>query len=324
VLPFLLAHPHLQIIINGAIPSSSSHTATKERLHQQLAQLVPGYSSEKGSIGVGFVRADKALSAIDALGRGIGLDTGIVEDRSDAIQRFQHDFTASNFGPLQARLSAYLSGVAPVTDLTSPPANFQVETAKTTLGVALTYISNVVLSSSRAARAVLSSASDLRTEAHRRAEHARQNSVVSLGISSGIVQGSVEQELAQSEREVRALMGQRLGWSKLILGAVDDVGEEVAAEVQKCFGRGLEERVSDTFVLDSVLTWRSWCLKLANSRCCTATFHNEPTTVLLSYLHSESTANQRQLRNLTPSTLPFCSITSKRLPSRRLNHLPQL
>lgn len=242
VLPFLLAHPHLQIIINGAIPSSSSLEQTRERLHRQLAHLVPGFSSDKGTIGIGFVRADKALSAIEALGQGIAIETEVVEDRSEAIGRFQHDFTASNFGPLQEQLSFYLGRVAPPNDR-SVPTEFQVQTAKTTLNVTLAYISNIVLSSSRAARAVQSSASALRQEVQQRSEHARQNSVVSRGISSGIVEGSVEEELGASEREVRALMGERLSWKKVVLGAVDDVGEEVAAEVQKCFGRDLEERV---------------------------------------------------------------------------------
>jgi hypothetical protein len=225
----ILAKGRVQFVVNGPLPPHTVEASLRATLDKQLSQInAPGLHGAP-AYDVQFVRADSALSALDALASALD---GAAANKGAAIAAFQRDFVASNASPLSGALAAAL------------PADHQAATAGATAHLALAYVEGVVA----ADRAVLSQArtvvNGLERAASEGAGKAHRLSLVARGVEGGVVEGSVEQSVAASKADIQHLFSSRFSWLGLLARLrVDDVGAELGAYLSRSFARDMETQL---------------------------------------------------------------------------------
>lgn len=184
---------------------------------------------------ISFVRAEKALRALDALAVGLEADGVISRSRTEAFDTFQRQFQRSHVGPLQASLISAARSIA------TP----QLSTAISTADLALAYIASTISADRTATRTAARTVTDLRHAAEQGGVKARHASIVNRGIAGGTVDGDVQYEMNQARRDLEDGFRRRWAWVSLIGRLrVDDVGSEVSAYLHRQLGRNLERQVS--------------------------------------------------------------------------------
>lgn len=179
---------------------------------------------------VHFVRADKAIEAMDALAAGLALPSD-----TSAFDRFQHRFLQSGMGPTQ---SAILQSVISL-------KQYQILSARRTAQQALGYAENMLASERQTAKQVANVIAELGRTAQQAASRAKQMSVVGRSIEGGIIQGGVKDSMHRAKAAVSAVLDDRLSWWYLVSRArVDDVGIELDTCLDRSFGREIEMQVS--------------------------------------------------------------------------------
>ncbi|BEJ11258.1 hypothetical protein CspHIS471_0106800 [Cutaneotrichosporon sp. HIS471] len=228
LLPVALGKGHVQFIVNGPLPAHMTEETMRAALDKQIATIaVPtgckGYD-------VAFVQADKALRALDALAGALGSSEG--ESKGLAFDTFQHNFIASNIGPLQAQLKHIV------------PPDAQMATAASTGRLALAYTNSVVASDYEVVRKASDIVSDLRREAADGSGRARGMSVVSKGSSSGVVDGSVDASVRTNKHDLEQLFKGRLSWLGILTRLrVDDVNGDIGGYIARNFARDIEQQL---------------------------------------------------------------------------------
>ncbi|KAK4689708.1 hypothetical protein P7C73_g389, partial [Tremellales sp. Uapishka_1] len=230
ILPSLLSKGHLHLLINGHLPPRSTQASVTAELMSQLDDLSPSFISPS----ISFVRAEKALRALDAL--AIGLDhegPSLSSSKTHAFDVFQSQFLRSNIGPFQ---SALLDSI--------PKEAQQLSTAKHVAESTLDYMDKTISIDRTTTRSVSETISLLRRSAMQATSKAKNLSVVSRGIEGGVVEGDIQHDLHLSRTELEDALRGRLNWLGLIgRGRVDDVGLEVGDYLEKQFARGVEQQL---------------------------------------------------------------------------------
>ncbi|KAL1410163.1 hypothetical protein Q8F55_004168 [Vanrija albida] len=223
VLEPALAKGKVHFVVNGALPPNATEETVRSALADQLKGLtVPGLP-EGPTYDVAFVNAAAALRAASALSAALASE-GEGGTKAKAFATFQRDFVASAIGPLRGTL------------LTAIPPGYQLRAAENTAHQAIAFTESVLASD----RNVLLSASDvvadLRAEATGGAAKARRLSVVTRGVSSGEVEGSIDSSVAQAKRDISILFDGRLSWLGLVARLrVDDVGADIGSYISRSF-----------------------------------------------------------------------------------------
>lgn len=222
VLAPALAKGNVHFVVNGTLPPSATEEMVRAALAEQLKHItVPG--TPHPSYDLSFVNAAAALRAASALSAALGSDAA-GGAKAKAFATFQRDFVGSAIGPLRGTL------------LTAIPPGYQLRTAENTAHQAIAYTESVLASD----RNVLLSASDvvadLRAEATSGAGKARRLSVVTKGVSSGVVEGSIDSSVAQAKADIQQLFDGRLSWLGLVARLrVDDVGADIGSYISRQF-----------------------------------------------------------------------------------------
>lgn len=229
LLPLVLAKGNVHFVVNGTLPPHVTEEQLRARLENQIKSVVAPGLHGKAECSVSFVKAETALKALFALDVALAGQAG---NKGSAFDVFQRDFLASNLGPLQSQL------------ITSLPAEYQLKTAACTAHLALAYTEGVIAGD----RSVLSQAAnvvtELRSEAHNAGSRAERVSVVARGIEGGVVEGSVEQSLDSSKRDLEHMFSSRFSWLGLVARLrVDDVAAELGAYLSRSFARDVERQL---------------------------------------------------------------------------------
>lgn len=194
-----------------------------------------------------FVRASRALRALDALATGLNVEGALSHARAEAFDTFQRDFLRSGIGPLQSSLLS----------ITSQNSHPQLSTALDTAHLALDYATSAVSADRTATQAASRMVDELRHSASGAALKARHASVVNRGIEGGVVEGDVQYEMDRARIALEEGFNGRWNWLALIARLrVDDVGMEIGAYLDRRFGKILEQQVSKTSC-PSIYTSRS-------------------------------------------------------------------
>ncbi|TXT11021.1 hypothetical protein VHUM_01772 [Vanrija humicola] len=223
VLAPALAKGNVHFVVNGTLPPNATEDTVRAALAEQLKHTtVPG--TPKPAYDLSFVNAAAALRAASALSAALSAEGAESGSKAKAFAAFQRDFVASAIGPLRGTL------------LTATPPGYQLRTADNTAAQAIAYTESVLASD----RNVLLSASDvvadLRAEATSGAGKARRLSVVTKGVSSGVVEGSIDSSVAQAKKDIAALFDGRLSWLGLVVRLrVDDVGADIGSYISREF-----------------------------------------------------------------------------------------
>ncbi|CAK9786695.1 hypothetical protein CC85DRAFT_262677 [Cutaneotrichosporon oleaginosum] len=228
LLPLALGKGHVQFIVNGPLPAHQTEETLRAMLDKQLAAIAVPTGCK--SYDVTFVQADLALRALDALARALSEPDG--ESKGLAFDTFQHDFPASKIGPLQAQL------------MHLAPTDAQIATAASTARLALAYTNGVVASDRDVLRKASDVVSQLRKEAVDGSGRARRLSVVSMGSSSGIVDGSVDASIRTNKHALEQLFKGRLSWLGILTRLrVDDVNGDIGGYIARNFARDIEQQL---------------------------------------------------------------------------------
>lgn len=228
MLPLALGKGHVQFIVNGPLPPHISEESLRKTLDKQLAAIAVPTGCK--SYDVTFVQADRALRALDALAGALSGSEG--SSKSLAFDVFQHDFLASNIGPLQTSL------------MHLAPEDYQLATAASTTRLALAYTNGVVASDRDVLRQASDVVSALRREAVDGSGKARRLSVVSRGSSSGIVDGSVDASVRTNKLDLEQLFKGRLSWLAILARLrVDDVNGDIGGYIARNFARDIEQEL---------------------------------------------------------------------------------
>lgn len=224
--------------MNGHLPSGVSQSSIEHTLHEQLKQVtiepLDDVHYDPAALKVSFVQAEKALTALEALSSGL-TKAASSATKAEAFEVFQREFIQSHVGPLQSTLHQTLSNSG------SP----QLSTAKQVATLALTHISNVILSDRDVARSATHTVSKLRRAAHEGAAKAKHMSVATRGVNGALVEGEVRYEMEKIKSQIESSFQRRLSWLGL-LGRlrVDDVALELGGFVGSRFAVDLERQVS--------------------------------------------------------------------------------
>lgn len=228
LLPLALGKGHVQFIVNGLLPPHQTEETMRAALDKQIAAVAVPTGCK--SYDIAFVQADRALRALDALAGALGGPEG--ESKGLAFDTFQHDFLASKIGPLQAEL------------MHLAPPDAQMATAASTTRLALAYTSSVVASDRDVLRKASDVVSDLRREAADGSGRARRLSVVSMGSSSGVVDGSVDASVRTNKHDLDQLFKGRLSWLGILTRLrVDDVNGDIGGYIARNFVRDIEQQL---------------------------------------------------------------------------------
>lgn len=228
VLPLALGKGHVQFIVNGPLPPHQTEETLRNALDKQISATVVPTGCK--SYEVTFVQADRALRALDALAMALNAAEG--ESKGLAFDVFQHDFLASNIGPLQASL------------MHLAPPDAQLATAASTTRLALAYTNGIVASDRSVLRQASDVIGDLRREAVDGSGRARRLSVVARGSSSGVVDGSVDDSVRGNKHDLEQLFKGRLSWLGILARLrVDDVSGDIGGYIARNFARGIEQQL---------------------------------------------------------------------------------
>ncbi|OXC65339.1 hypothetical protein AYX13_05582 [Cryptococcus neoformans] len=237
ILSQLLARSPIHFVVNGHLPSGVSQSSIEHTLHEQLKQVtiepLDDVHYDPAALKVSFVQAEKALMALEALSSGL-TKAASSATKAEAFEVFQREFIQSHVGPLQSTLHQTLSNSG------SP----QLSTAKQVATLALTHISNVILSDRDVARSATHTVSKLRRAAHEGAAKAKHMSVATRGVNGALVEGEVRYEMEKIKSQIESSFQRRLSWLGL-LGRlrVDDVALELGGFVGSRFAVDLERQM---------------------------------------------------------------------------------
>ncbi|WVW79700.1 hypothetical protein I302_101670 [Kwoniella bestiolae CBS 10118] len=239
ILPLALSRGSIHLVINGHLPPNTSQTTIEAKLRDQLSKLkvnpLEETSFNPASVPISFVKAEKALDALDALAAGLqehGPSTSTSKTR--AFEVFQNQFLESHIGPLQSSLLQSLTSI-------SEP---QLSTSRQVAGLALSHIENIIASDRDIVKDALHTVSELRRGAQQGASKAKHLSVASRGIEGGLVEGSVEYDMNKVQSQLEEKFNGRLSWLGLIgRTRVDDVQFELTNHLNNNFATDLERQI---------------------------------------------------------------------------------
>ncbi|WWC98869.1 hypothetical protein V866_005763 [Kwoniella sp. B9012] len=239
LLPLVLSRGSIHFVVNGYLPPNTSQTAIETKLREQLSKIkvdpLEGLTFDPASIPVSFVKAEKALNALDALAAGLqdhGPSTSTSKTR--AFEVFQKQFLESHIGPLQSSLLQSIKSI-------SQP---QLSTSRQVAGLALSHVENTISTDRDIVKDALHTVSELRRGAQQGASKAKHLSVASRGIEGGLVEGSVEYDMNKVKSQLEERFNGRLSWLGLIgRTRVDDVQFELTNHLNNHFATDLEKQV---------------------------------------------------------------------------------
>ncbi|WWC59932.1 uncharacterized protein I303_102495 [Kwoniella dejecticola CBS 10117] len=239
ILPLVLSRGSVHFVINGHLPPHTSQSAIESKLRDQLSRIkvdpIDDVTFNPANIPISFVKAEKALDALDALAAGLG-DNGpsTSTSKTKAFEIFQRQFLESHIGPLQSSL---------LSSLQSFPEP-QLSTARQNAALALSHIEKVISHDRDIVKDAQHTVSELRRGASQGASKAKHLSVASRGIEGGLVEGSVEYDMDRVKSGLEEKFLGRLSWLGLIgRTRVDDIQFELSSYLSNQFGKDLERQI---------------------------------------------------------------------------------
>ncbi|ORY25235.1 hypothetical protein BCR39DRAFT_544538 [Naematelia encephala] len=235
ILSPLLAHRPVHLVVNGPRPSSVTEEDIKSRLHWQIKEASPDSDPATENITITLTDASQALSALESFSTSQSpSESQSTLSRTNAISSFQTHFLASHIGDLQTSLLASTAG------LSNPESSSATSLAK----AAVNHIDSIISKDRQATRTANDIIAQLRSHAAHAASRARHVSVATRGITGGVVQGGVDDELQSAKRGLEELFDGRWSWLGLVARLrVDDIGVEMANYLQRQFAFDLERQV---------------------------------------------------------------------------------
>lgn len=228
ILPVALPKGKIQFVVNGPLPPHVSETSLRDTLHKQIKEVVSPGLHGPPAYDVDFVRAETALGALEALSKALAGTA----PKGSAFEKFQHDFLASNMSTMAGDLVSII------------PADAQIVTAANTAHLALAYVEGVITADRKVLAKTRNVVDLLKRETTDGAGKARRLSLVARGIAGGVVEGSVDQSLDSSARDIRHLFKSRFSWLSLVARLkVDDVGAELGAYISRSWARDMESQL---------------------------------------------------------------------------------
>ncbi|TYJ59017.1 hypothetical protein B9479_000005 [Cryptococcus floricola] len=235
LLPFLLNHELVEFVVNGPLPSSVTQASVVTQLTEQLRDVGGTRATrDRTTPSVSFVRADKALNALEFLAKGLELTSATPAMKTTAFESFQKDYLQSHIGPLQQTLHQTLRAIP------KP----QLCTAQRLAKFALSHIEGAILQERDVVRQAVLTVSELRRTAENYAIRARHLSVTTKGIDGAVVEGEVKYEMERIKSQIESSFQDNLSWLGL-LGRlkVDDVALELGGFVGSRFALDLERQI---------------------------------------------------------------------------------
>ncbi|WWC68938.1 uncharacterized protein I206_102874 [Kwoniella pini CBS 10737] len=239
ILPLALARGSVHFVINGHLPPHASQSSIETKLRDQLSRIKVEPIKESffnpAVMPVSFIKAEKALNALDALAAGLqdhGPSTSTSKTR--AFEVFQREFLESHIGPLQSSLLSSLQTI-------SEP---QLSTARQVTALALSHVEKIISHDRDVVKDAQHTVSELRRGAQQGASKAKHLSVASRGIEGGLVEGSVEYDMDRVKTGLEDKFIGRLSWLGLIgRTRVDDIQFELSSYLSNQFGKDLERQI---------------------------------------------------------------------------------
>ncbi|WWC87559.1 uncharacterized protein L201_002449 [Kwoniella dendrophila CBS 6074] len=240
VLPLALSRGSVHIVINGHLPPRTSQATIEAKLRDQLNQIkvepVDETTFNSSSVPIFFVKAEKALNALDALAIGLQNQGPSTSNfKTKAFDIFQKEFLESHVGPLQQSLTASLG-------LISEP---QLNTSRQNAGLALNHIENIIFNDRDIVKNAEHTVGELRRLSQKGTTKAKHLSISSRGIEGGLVEGSIEYDLEKNKNELEFLFKGKLSWLGGLIGKtrIDDIQFDLNNYLLNNFGKNLENQI---------------------------------------------------------------------------------